>query len=87
MVGVSQDLVAFRFDRVTISKDERLAVKLFLNGHDLSSTGHLGEKSTCQAALLYQENACVGLEVHTGRRLYGLRYRIHQNGAEPDPRI
>ena len=43
IVGVSQDLVAFRFDHVTISKDEGLAVKLFLNGGDLSSRTGISE--------------------------------------------
>ena len=37
IVGVSQDLVAFRLDHVTISGDDGLAVKRFLNGRDISS--------------------------------------------------
>ena len=64
IVRISQDLVALRLDHVAVRKDERLAVKLFLYGHSMSSgTGNSGIR-TCQAILLNGEDAGVGLEVH-----------------------
>jgi hypothetical protein len=45
IVGVSQDLVAFRLDHVTIRGDDGLAVKCFLNGRDISSESGKSEIS------------------------------------------
>lgn len=45
IMGVSQDLVTFRLNHITIRGDDGLAVKVFLNGRDISSESGKSEIS------------------------------------------